>query len=83
MSKKGELSRKDVSLLSVYVKHLEAMRRDVETEADVLDELEWLTENGFCKKVKEGVYGKTKKGKILESILKQIEKENSTEGEKG
>ena len=74
MDKKGKLSRRDYSLLERYVNHLEAMPKDVKTEQDVLDELEWLADNGLCYKVKKGVYGKTKKGKELMKVLDHITK---------
>ncbi len=75
MDKKGNLSRRDVASLKKYTNHLKAMKTDLKTEQDVLDEFEWLTENGFCFKVKEGVYDKTKKGKELDKILDSLKQE--------
>jgi len=70
MDKKGKLSRKDLLMVKKYLDHFKAMKKDVKTELEVLDELEWLRINGFTYLVKEEVYGKTKKGKELFRILK-------------
>ena len=75
MDKQGKLSRTDCRLLRPYLAHHKARGKDVETEQDVLDELEWLEENGLVKEVKKGVYDKTKKGHRLNNLLNSIEKE--------
>ena len=46
MDKKGRLSKTDCRLLGPYLIHLEIMKRDVKTEQDDWDELEWLEKKG-------------------------------------
>ena len=77
VDKKGKLSRRDWVMLKRYLDHFEAMPKDVQTEQEVLEEVEWLVENGFCYWAKKGVPGKTKKGKELMKIIDQIEKQSS------
>jgi len=68
----GKLSNQDLELLKEYVDHLDAMSKDVETELDVKEELEWLNLHGFVKENKKGNFSKTTKGKTLLKVINSL-----------
>lgn len=73
MNKQGKLSRWDMKHLIRYTNHLKAAKNDVKTIEDMLDEFEWLVENGYCRKIKKDVYWRTKTGERLLKVINELE----------